>query len=221
MLALWEDGRALHPLDQGVLAAEMAYPDSRAADWPLGRRNRALAEMHCALFGPALSGWTHCRTCDVQLEFRVEGQALVAAPAANADDRIAAGGASFRLPTSRDLAAVIGEPDPAAAARLLLDRCLADGTPAVSDADIEAAGEAMAEADPLAEIRLTFECPSCGSVYEDSLDLASFLWAELEGHVRGLLAEVGALARAYGWSETEILSISPARRRIYLELAGT
>jgi len=36
--------------------------------------------------------------------------------------------------------------------------------------------------------------------------------------VRRLLVEVHALASAYGWSEQEILSLSDARRRLYLEM---
>jgi hypothetical protein len=221
LMALWEEGRALHPLDQAVLAAEAAFPGERAADWPLGRRNRALAALHCTLFGPALSGWTHCRTCDDQLEFRIEARALAEAEAATPEDRVAVGPRRYRLPTSRDLAAVIGEADAAEATRRLLQRCLADGRPGQLGAlELEAVGDQMAKADPLAEIRLTFQCPSCGGAYDETLDLASFLWAEMEGHVRGLLAEVDALARAYGWSEPQILAISPARRRVYLEMVG-
>ena len=51
-LSLWEKGRALHPLDQGLLAIHAAFPEATSiADWPLGQRNRALAELH---FGAAV-----------------------------------------------------------------------------------------------------------------------------------------------------------------------
>jgi hypothetical protein len=65
-LALWESGRALHPLDQGLLAIDAAISEAQhdsAADWPIGRRNRVLAEMRLACFGPALRGWTSCGQC--------------------------------------------------------------------------------------------------------------------------------------------------------------
>jgi hypothetical protein len=44
-LSLWEKGRGLHPLDQGLLAIHAAFPEARetVADWPLGQRNRATA----------------------------------------------------------------------------------------------------------------------------------------------------------------------------------
>jgi len=181
-------------------------PPIRASGPPIGRS------------GDATARW---RNCNEQLEFRIEARALAEARTAGPEDRVAVGARRYRLPTSRDLAAVIGETDAAEAARRLLERCLADGRPGRPAArQLEAVGDQMAKADPLAEIQLTFECPSCGSAYDESLDLASFLWAEMEGHVRGLLAEVDALARAYGWSEPQILALSPARRRIYLDMVG-
>jgi hypothetical protein len=88
-----------------------------------------------------------------------------------------------------------------------------------SEEEIEAVGERMAAADPLAEILLRFDCPSCGASFDESLDLTSFLWAEMEGRAKRMLLEVHTLASAYGWSEAEILSLSPARREVYLEMA--
>ena len=72
----------------------------------------------------------------------------------------------------------------------------------------------MALADPLAEIMLHFDCPACGTSFDESLDLAAFLWAEIEGQAKRLCCEVHTLASAYGWSETEILSLSAGAPRI-------
>src|ERR1700757_3024931 len=47
LLALWESGKALHPLDWALLAVNTISPETQldnVADWPIGRRNRALAE---------------------------------------------------------------------------------------------------------------------------------------------------------------------------------
>jgi hypothetical protein len=67
-------------------------------------------------------------------------------------------------------------------------------------------------------VGLDFKCPACGVVFEESLDLASFLWSEFEGRAKRLLLDVHLLARAYGWSEAEVLSLSPVRRAFYLEM---
>src|SRR5260370_40203503 len=79
-LELWETGRSLHPLDQGVLAVVAAFPEVKesVADWPVGRRNRALAELRCAAFGGSLRGWTACQTCGEELEVELDGRGLEA-----------------------------------------------------------------------------------------------------------------------------------------------
>jgi hypothetical protein len=109
-----------------------------------------------------------------------------------------------------------------AAVRLLLKRChTGENLPknVWSDEEIEAVGQSMSAADPLAEILLSFDCPSCGAHFEESLDLPSFLWSEIECCAKRLLFEVHTLASAYGWSQAEVLSLSPARRKCYLNMA--
>jgi hypothetical protein len=230
-LALWESGRALHPLDQGLLTIDAAFSETQhdsAANWPIGRRNRALAELRLACFGPALRGWTSCQQCAEKLEFELDGRALAGSEHPEYREPIIVNGRAFRLPTSRDLAQIAAEQDPIAAAMLLLERCRVDGRAATEDRgtpatdwteeDIDAVGEKMALADPLAEIMLHFDCPACGSSYDESLDLPTFLWAEIEVRAKRLLLEVHLLATAYGWSEAEILSLNAQRREFYLEM---
>ena len=52
------------------------------------------------------------------------------------------------------------------------------------------------------------------------LDVASFVWEELDGWARRLLQDVAVLARAFGWTEEDGVALSPTRREAYLELAG-
>lgn len=225
VLWLWETGRRLHPLDKALLALRTAFPEvqENVADWPLGQRNRALAHLRGQLVGPQLHGWTRCRQCPEQLEFRLDGDTLARSAVAAADERVVVGELTYRLPTSRDLTTVASEQDPLSAARRLLRQCCINGSPATTqwnEEEINLIGERMAAADPLAEILLQFDCPSCGASFEESLDLVSFLWTELEVRARGLLRSVHRLAAAYGWSEGDILSLTPARRQAYLDMVG-
>jgi hypothetical protein len=229
-LALWERGQTLHPLDRGLLAVQAAFPESQresVADWPLGRRNRALAELRCACFGRWLRGWTACEQCGERLEFEVDGNALAASNVGSTDELIEVQGDVFRLPTSRDLARIAGEHDSSTAAVQLLEQCMVSSTLQDSgkrqvdlkkwtEEQLNAVGERMAQADPLAEILLHFDCPACSHAFDLGLDLAAFLWSELEGRAKRLLRDVHTLASAYGWSEAEVLSLSPARREFYL-----
>jgi hypothetical protein len=225
ILDLWDRGAAQYPLERALLALGAALPETPPADltdWPLGRRNKALIELRCACFGPRIDGWLGCARCGEKLEFGVDGRALarVGRPWEDgAECEIEVGARSFALPTSSHLAAVCEADARDAAAKLLRSCCLdADPPEDWSDAEIEEIGEKMALADPLAETRLCFQCPQCGAEWEESFDVGAFLWAEIEAEAKALLATVHALASAYGWSEASILSLSPRRRALYLEM---
>src|SRR5215467_3422950 len=80
-LNLWESGACLHPLDQALLALGAALPDTpqdTLADWPLGRRNRALFKLHRYCFGSRLAGWAACARCQERMEFTVDSRDLMA-----------------------------------------------------------------------------------------------------------------------------------------------
>jgi len=225
VLAIWESGADRHPLDRALLALAAAFPDlpqDGVADWPLGRRNKALARLRCSCFGRTFRSWTSCRRCGEKLEFELDGRMLAGEPAADDDFEgpIVVEGRSFRLPTSRDLAAAAAKSDPVWTSIRILENCRLDAgdPPAWSAEDLEAVGDGMAQADPLAETRLALNCPSCAAQWEDAFDIASFLWEEIEARARRIFLEVHTLASAYGWTETEILSLRASRRATYLAM---
>jgi hypothetical protein len=226
LLRIWEQGSRLHPLDRGLLALSAALPDVAGhtlADWTLGRRNRALVEAHACWFGPKLVGWLACARCAEKMEFELDSNALAVAEVDGESSEpatIIVNGRLFRLPTSRDVASVAQEHDPRSAAALLLERCLVErgATTGWSNQDVEEVGQEMARADPMAEIRISLKCPSCGHESSEVLDLAAYLWEEIEGRARQLLFEIHAIARAYGWTEKEILALSDVRRSSYVEM---
>jgi hypothetical protein len=222
-LDLWERGSNLHPLDRGILLLGTGLPGTSyeaLADWPLGRRNQALAELRCRCFGARFNGWMACSQCGEKLELDLDGRALAHETGPAKSEPVLAAGQAFRLPTSRDLARAARETDPLSAAVRLLESCrLAPGeSPHWSNEELEEVGQALALADPLAEILVTLNCPVCESECHQSLDIAAFLWEEIEARAKRLLTEVHALAVAYGWTEPEILSLSEHRRAFYLEM---
>ena len=131
----------------------------------------------------------------------------------------------FRVPTTRDFLDLEAFSDPDEVRRGLIERCVLDahrGTERIQPLQLDeeetiALGEEIAQADPNGELMLLAECPSCGHRWDSLLDIASFLWQEIDIHVRRLLAEVHTLATAYSWSERDILSMSALRRQMYLE----
>ena len=109
--------------------------------------------------------------------------------------------------------------DAVSATPQLLELCLVEGDLAEwGENEIEAIGEQLAAADPLAEILLDFECPVCGDSFQEALDLSAFFWTELEGRSKRLLLDVHTLASAYGWSEAQVLELEPSEAQF---LPGT
>lgn len=219
LLDVWERAAHLHPLDQGLLILHYAFPEmdfETLADWPLGQRNRALAKVRFALSGPQLSGWVACRQCAEKLEFKLDPHSLTEAQPAR--ETVCVNGHSFRLPTTRDLARVAIESDESTAVMKLLERCCldADTTESWSLIDLEEIGESLAEADPHAETRLSFQCASCEHEWSESLDIVDFVLTEIDARAKRLLHDIHTLAQAYGWSESEVLRLSERRRSCYL-----
>ena len=133
----------------------------------------------------------------------------------------------LRPPTSADLLAAAEVP-PDRARAVVLARCVLDSrkggrrvaAAALPPAVQERVAEAAAAADPRADITFDVPCPACGHRTKALLDPGAFLWEELDAWARGMLLDVHLLAAAYGWSEPEVLALSPLRRRRYLELSG-
>ena len=83
---------------------------------------------------------------------------------------------------------------------------------------VAAISRAMLEADPQAEISSASPVPPAAIEWDLLFDIADFFWTEIAAQAQRLLREIDALARAYGWTEREILSLPAQRRQTYLEM---
>ncbi len=238
LLEAWERGQVGDPAWRGLLLLHAALPDARSSELTaltLGRRNRLLLGLRVRLFGAELDGLATCPVCAEILETTLtipvpstdDAAALDAPSPTGAEHRHTRDGwdVRYRLPTVADLME-LPEGDVDSSAGWLLRRCIVavarDGRDEQPSAlPDEVAGEvaqAMGELDPDGLVELAVGCPQCGETSTVPLEPASFLWAELDQWAWRVLAEVRDLASAYGWSESDILSMSPWRRQAYLEL---
>jgi len=238
LLNTWEAGVASSDADRALLLHALARPSldmSRLLSTPVGSRDADLLTLRALLFGELAQVRLRCAGCAEELEFALDVRELLTGdgPPKDKDSHepieVALGewAVRFRLPTPADLLA-IGQSAPAEARSVLMDRCVVtvtrDAKPATA-ANLptevqQRLADAVAQADPDADLRLDAPCPACGHHTSAVVDAASFLWAELDAWARGILAEVHLLASTYGWTEPEVLALSPRRRRHYLELAG-
>jgi len=245
ILKAWEQGEAQSAIDRALTVLAVACPElshDELAALGIGERDARLFELRALTFGPRLDGFTPCPECGERLEFTFDAAAIrdrSLTPSAEAEFEFEANGYAlrFRLPNSRDLAAVAVCDDVAAARRLLAERCVvrASGAeqtavcshtgqtevrPTFSEDVIAQLAERIDQCAPDAELTLDFVCPSCGNGWQAPLDIAAFFWAEIAAEARRLLREVHLLASAYGWREAEILAMSARRRQAYLEMIG-
>jgi hypothetical protein len=203
-----------------------AQPDASyesLVDFSLGKRNEVLARLRGTLFGESLGIYLDCPKCGLRQEFSLRTE-IFSAPKAGEEtgNAVEVEGFRFRPVTTRDLAAVVNERDPHQAALLMAKSCcLSDGTdPHWTDEFLEKVEDSLGEADPAADIELEFACNGCGRGWRENFDIVDYLWEEIEVRAMRLIREVHGLASAYGWTESEILSLSRERRNLYLEMAG-
>lgn len=205
----WERGHGQHPLHRALTLLGVAEPERSLddlAELSIGERDRRLLALRRRLFGPRFVAVASCPSCSEKLDLEFTEDQLPLAPPRE----------GVRLPNTIDLVAVANEP-PEVRVAALLTRCT--GT----ELGLEEAAETerrMADADPMAEVELRLVCLSCEHEWMALFDIASFLWTELNDWIVRLFSEVHTLARAYGWSEAEILGMSARRRQVYLDLVA-
>ncbi len=231
VLELWESGRDADPLGRAtrVWHVVSGVPVADLERLPVGRRDRALLESRIATFGSAAPSFVECPACSQELEFELDLRDLVIdPPGPDAGIHSLEHGdwtVEFRLPTIDDLARVAAD---GGGTTDLLDRCVVSVELAGEPQPIESATEIadaldveMRRLDPQAELDLKLDCAACDHHWSVVFDIAHFYWRELELEASRVLGEVHLLASAYSWSESEILSLSPARRRAYLSRLGS
>jgi len=219
VLDWWEEARALSPIDRPLhlLALFVDAPAAAIADWPIGRRDRALLDARAILLGPEIRAVAACAACGAEVEAVFTARAITVEDE-GAPDATLADGTRLRAATSRDLASALASSRPRLA---LAQACTVEGAPAWTEARVAEAGVALQALDPQADIRLELECVECATRWTAPLFVEPFLWRELGAWARARFDEVNRLARAYGWREADILALSPQRRRTYLELAAS
>jgi len=225
LLTVWEENWQRPPLWQGLALLAAACPDvSEAAllATPVGRYNAQLLTLHRWHFGPSLTAVAACPTCNGVVEVTLDVTSLCQQhgdPSAalleinHADDTV-----RFRLPTLGDLITAGAAATVEEASQLLVQRCLETPPDDLPPAALAAATAAMESADPLALIELGGACPHCSLTWSAFLDVALFVWREVQHWAQRTLQDVHLLARAYGWREDEILRLSPVRRQAYLQM---
>lgn len=233
LIGVWEQGARQHSVDRALALLSAAHPEmtqSELAALNVGVRDARLLDLRERLFGRALRSFAECPSCQTRLEFAIDVNDLrenLASQSASGPAEFISEGVqiTFRALDSEDLRAAVRCKDVTAARRVLLERCIVDarrGGASVSAEDlpercVEELSARLEALDSAADLSLELQCVSCGHAWRITLDIVAFLWAEIQSLAKRYLNEVHTLAWAYGWSEADILAMSPVRRQFYLE----
>jgi hypothetical protein len=211
-----------------LLGLVLPQGEAAAQRLAVGRRDTCLLDLHESLFGSQLEATATCERCGERLELRLNIADLrVHGPEASdafvdlewRDYRV-----RCRLPDSLDLAAVAPAADLRQARDGLTARCVSEASRhgvaiepgELPDELLDCLSEALSDADPQATTELVLCCPACDHRWSEPFDIAAYLLEGLGQWAERCLDQVHVLARAYGWSEAQVLSLSPARRARYI-----
>lgn len=216
---------------------------SGEAVWSLtcGDREALLLQLYRSTFGDALDCEFHCPepACREKLELTLSADELLLPKYAEwtpsyqmlVEDDGETYDVRFRLPTGADQESVAGfaVEDPERAASTLLARCIeevrrvSNGAAPLAPEHWPAAVERtlakrLESLDPQAELNIRMTCPACGTEFSALLDAGIWLYEDTAQRFNQLYREVHWVAFHYHWSEREILSLTPAKRGLYLHL---
>lgn len=230
-MEIWEKGHDQHDLDRALTILEAACPDMKKdelASLSIAQRDRSLIALREGMLGHTLTAFSICPQCQERLEITLSTRDILYTQAHFEEQYELPTGdfiLKFHLPNSYDLAAITHCNDISRARTMLGKRCVEHALiknnevpiEDLQEVAIEALCDQMSKIDTQSELILDLKCPECEHKWQILFDIVKFFWTEINSHARQLLDDVNTLAYAYGWSETDILSMSAMRRQSYID----
>lgn len=210
LLELYERGAAAAPAARAALLCAVADPEASPASLALGDADRRLWALHRACHAGPIAATAACTACSALMEFDLPegfGPPAAAPVAAGGIDH---DGARYRVAMPRLVDLAEGR----------LPQALCPEAPWADPVFRAKAEAALEAADPGLRLQLALTCHACGTAQTLTFDIGGFLWERMAQSARRLIAETARLAAAFGWSEADILAMTPARRALYLAEVG-
>jgi hypothetical protein len=238
LLNFWEQNINRTSIQRAIYLLCLAYPDKKISDisgLSIGERDAKLLLLREWIFGPKLLNMADCPVCRERIEWETDIQDIrLQFPGKKETSAkyfldIDGYNVLFRLPNSNDLSAIISAHDENSRAEKLLKSLIVDCKFNKEPCDFNDLPEKIRTIldqrieveSPQADIFMSVKCVKCTHEWEIRFDILTYLWSEIDSWARHILHDIDLLARTYGWSEKEILSLSPARRQIYLEMVSS
>ena len=235
LLEVWEQGLSAKPVERALLLLNAARTEE---SWDallklsIGKRDARLLQLRAETFGSSLQAMSDCPHCGEAVEMSLYVRDILVDMPETEDGLLSLSTGNynvhFRLPDSSDLAAAVAVGDRTIAARQLFHRCLIEvrqddkivSFDELPSTVLDAVAEYISRIDAQSNVELEMTCPACSHAWVSPFDIVAFFWMEVSVWAKRMLRDIHILARAYGWSEEEILALSPARRQAYLEMVS-
>jgi hypothetical protein len=188
-------------------------------DLPVGSRDWLIMAVRARLVAAPLRSEPECTDCGAHFELTVMPDDLgFGQDAAQADPDVQAvhiEGQELMLRPVRlsDLLAVETLSDIGQAAQCLAER-VSDGE--LAGLTVETLEGVLETLDPVADIWLNSHCPECGAEHSLAFDPVHYTAQELRQRAQQILRDVTDIARAFHWSEHDILALPGSRRAYYV-----
>lgn len=182
-------------------------------------RDALLAALHRRCWGDRIVSTMNCARCRAQFDLSFELSELQRQLVEQGRLRLQA---RFDQQNAQiDATPPTGEQELAAAESLLagnteeaLRKLGADG----DAASIAVLAQTLEDAAPIVDLELDADCAECGHTQQAHFDLQTFVLQRLLNERELLMHEIHTLALGYGWSLSEIVSLSRSRRRSFVHL---
>lgn len=235
LLSVWEQSvnQSLIQKSLALLRQASSGLDSEdVSSLPIGERDFRLLKLRSWMFGSVFRNMADCPKCSERVEWETQLDELQLSAGKNEecpkqfDLELNEYKISFRLPDSNDILRAIDknrdDPDP----NFVLSSCILKATfkgrkintDKLPEKIVNELSRKIEEFDPAADIQMSLSCPNCQHSWLVNFDILSYFWAEIDSWSRRMFQDIYTLARAFGWSENDILTMNPYRRNIYVEM---
>ena len=229
LLTIWENGAGQSLLNRhlSLLATACSIPFSEAAQFSIGERDLRLLLLREWHFGHQLINVATCPKCNQKVEWEMTTHQLhlqESRPEPNLVLSLESQGyiINYRLPNSADMMLL----SQFSHRHDLVKNCITSingqegkmGLSELTNEVFQELDQQMAKSDPQANIAFDLTCPACQYQWLSFFDIMNYFWAEIDRWAKRSFQEIYLLARGFGWSEEEILALSPQRRQTYLNM---
>lgn len=222
LLEVWEQCYGCSHFQRATRLLHFASPGlsgQQLGDLAVGERDQILISSCVNIFGQVIEAKTRCSECGVDLETQIDLTSFLSPEyKAKNSAEISIGAKVVTLEPIRikDLSDMhLLGPSQWLATKILV---VEEGQQQPTLEQQELVNESLADLDPKADLCVEMTCSECGSIWLDAFDITCHFWIKLDALCKKLLVSIHVLANAYGWTEQDIMRLSPWRREVYLDM---